>query len=194
MSNALHINIGLRLKIAAVIKVEEPDRMKAVMSAVNACEKAGLKYVVEDIAFITPENERFTDRFAKFAGTGPTGGDGVMIVTDALMAFGKDEDFNANIRNIASPIKKEGNKTPRVIFIEQMDVSTPRMIARDIEYVRAETPTRPEVEMEVKLFIKDHPKAILDDGTTPKVEAPVTPVVEGKAEPVAEAKPKAKKA
>ena len=179
MANPLHVLITNRQSISTVTKVEEPDKLKAVASAIKACQLRGLKFVVEDITRVDGEGNDFEGRFAKFCEEG----DGVMIVADALMVFGKDNRFAARIRNIAAPIKSllvqvgaqprdsKSDNCPRLILLEQIGVATPQIISRDIEYVRAETPTRAEVSMELDLFIKDHKEkgiTLEGNGTEPK--------------------------
>lgn len=186
MSQPLHKKTEVRVKIAAAVVMYEPDRLKGVLSAVDACSKLGLAYIVEDIADAGDDNRPdFKGRFMQFA-TGQQG-DKVMIVTDALMSYEKDLDFHAAARNIAHPIKKNPKGCPRVIFIEQMGVKIPQMIARDVEIVKADTPTRAEITMEFELFLKDNPKTVLDDGL-PEPEVKAETEVEQPAEKKAKGK------
>jgi hypothetical protein len=164
----LHELIKTRLKVGAVIKVEEPDLLKGYASAVKACEDLGIKVRT---AFTPSKGVDAVLGNPDLAITPLVETDECLVVSDMLLALSKDFDVMAIVRNIATRMGIPKGKHPRVIFVEQMDAGVPEILARDIEIIPNIPPIRREVEAELDSFLAKNKGVVLEgNGTLPKAE------------------------
>lgn len=131
------------------IVVVDPDEPLTLLAVKTACQKAGMKCTVDDILNNNAESD-FLTRLGQFRREG----EGVMVVSDALRAFGNDPIFQRTVRSFALPTGE--GAAPRLILIETPGVKFPEGIKGDVEFVTSELPTLDELTQELETFLKSH--------------------------------------
>jgi len=141
------------------IVVVDPDEPLTLLAVQTAVQKAGLKCKLDDILRNDPESD-FMTRLKNHKDNG----EGVMVVSDALRAFGADPLFQRMVRSFALPTKE--GPCPRLILVETPGVKFPDGIKGDVEFIKSELPTVDELLQEEETFLKSHKITLPGNGDT----------------------------
>lgn len=139
-------DINKRLRSGGlVILVEESDEFLAVGSA----KLAAVGY--QPITFASAADQDVIDKI-----TAHRAGNGTLIVSDFLRAYGNNPIAARVIREVALQQAEKDKPSSRLILIEVPGVDVPAAIRSDIEYIVPAIPDVRELKNELKDFINQH--------------------------------------
>lgn len=142
----LNNEISNRLRSGAlVILVEESDELLAVESAKIAAK------AFEPVVTASAADQ---DLVAKIEAH--KSGEGTLILSDVIRAFGNNPVIARLIREVALQQREKGKPFSRLILIEVPGVEVPPAIRSDIEYLIPKIPTVQELKSELADFVKQH--------------------------------------
>lgn len=140
----LNQDIARRMRAGAlVVLVEEADELIAR----KAAESAGKQFL--PTAFASASDQEVITKLEAHKT-----GEGTLILSDVLRAFGSNPVVVRLIREIALQESPEGKKPSRLILIEVPGVEVPPALRSDIEYIVPKVPTIKELKSELDDFLK----------------------------------------
>jgi MoxR-like ATPase len=144
--------IGTRLRAGVLVMVvEEADEMLAI-DAVKAAA-TGFK----PITVMSASEEKISDTIRLHPK-----GKGTLVTCDYLRVFGGNPMAMRQIREIALQVRK-GEEYSHLIMIESPGVPIPDMLKGDVEFVRADLPSIPDLREELDTFVRVQELSIVPD-------------------------------